>query len=149
MMGRIRFLLVWLAVAGAAAAMAPDLEAVKAEENLFKRARKSVENADRMLDVARDAYLKGESDKVSAALKEVDDSIALAYQSLKDTGRKPRKISKHYKRAEIGSRKLLRRLETFRNEMSYLDREQIEEVIKNVRKIQQDLLFDVMGGGHK
>jgi len=146
-MGRIRFLLVVLAASVAAAAMAADLEAVKAEENLFKRARKSVENADRMLDVARAAYQKGERDKVSAALKEVDDSIALAYQSLQDTGRKPRKISKHYKRAEIGSRKLLRRLETFRNEMSYLDREQIEQVIKHIQKIQEELLLDVMGGG--
>lgn len=123
-----------------------DLEAVKTEANLEKRARKALENADQMLDAAREAYLKGEFDEMKAALGEVDDSVRLAYQSLKDTGKNPRKSPKHFKRAEISTRKLLRRLDSFRNEMSYLDRDQVEKVIQTVRKVNSDLLHDVMGG---
>ena len=143
-MGRRHFVLM-LSVAGGVARA--DLDAVMAESKLERRFRKAIENANKMLDAARAAYLKGETETVNTALQEVEDSVKLAYQSLKDTGRKPRKASKHYKRAEIGARKLLRRLDTFRNEMSYLDREKIEAVMKKVEEVQDNLLNDVMGGG--
>jgi hypothetical protein len=55
-------------------------------------------------------------------------------------------VSRHYKRAEIGSRKLLRELDGFRNEMSYLEREEIDKVIQTVQKVQSELLHAVMGG---
>lgn len=147
MRGRILIPLALLAAAGSVIEMRADLGPIRAEKNLFRRARRAVENADRMMDTARDAYQKGQRKAMMNALKELDDSLALAYESLKETGRKPRKISNHYKRAEIGSRKLLRRLEDFRDEMSYTDRAPIDEVIKKVQKIHDQLLRDVMGGG--
>jgi hypothetical protein len=123
-----------------------ELDAVKAEKNLQKRAKLAMENADAALDKARAAYMSGEMEAQAAGLTEVEESVALAYQSLKETGKNPRKASRHYKRAEIGSRKLLRRLDTFRNEMSYLDRDPIDKVIQSVTKVHDDLLKDVMGG---
>ena len=126
-----------------------DLEAVKAERRLEKRSEKALKNADEMLNVARDAYLKGDAGLLRAVLAEVRESVELSYQSLKETGKNPRKRSKPYKRAEIRTRKLLRRLDTFRGEMSYLDRDQIEEVIKSVQKVHDDLLHDIMGGGKR
>lgn len=123
-----------------------DLEVAKAERNLTKRSRLALENADKVLDAAREAYLQGDNDKLAASFEELEASVELAYQSLKDTGKKPRKAAKHYKRGEIGTRKLLRRLETFQADMSYLDREKIEEVIKTVQRVHDDFLLDVMGG---
>ncbi len=124
-----------------------DLEAVKREPKLEKRARKAMDNAGKAFDRARSAYRKGETEVLRVSLQEVADSVALAQKSLQETGKQPRKASKHYKRAEIGSRKLLRRLDNFRNEMSYLDRDQIDEVIASVQKIHEELLHAVMGGG--
>ncbi len=124
-----------------------DLETVKAEKNLYRRARKAIENANAALDAAREAYLAGDLEQTNNRLQEVEDSVRLAYDSLQATGRKPRKIAKHYKRAEIGARQLIRRLNGFRDSMSYLDREKIDEVIENVEELQDMLLNAVMGGG--
>jgi len=130
MIRRRQFLAGWLAVVSGGILRA-DLKAVRAEPRLEKRADKALKNAHAML----------------AALDEVAESVQLAYQSLKDTGKNPRKRAKPFKRAEISTRKLLRRLESLRDEMSYLDRDQIDSVISVVRKVNEDLLHDVMGGG--
>jgi hypothetical protein len=123
-----------------------DLETVKQVVDPKQRAQDAMDNARRAFDIARDAYAQGEMAKVEAALEELRQSVELTYKSLGEVGKPPRKMAKHYKRAEIGCRKLLRRMEGFRDSMSYLDRETIDEVIKAVQKIQSDLLHDVMGG---
>ncbi len=124
-----------------------DLQSVKAEKNLYRRARKAMENANAALDAAREAYLAGDLEQTNTRLQEVEDSVRLAYDSLQATGRKPRKIAKHYKRAEIGARQLIRRLNGFRDSMSYVDRDKIDKVIDNVEQLQDMLLNAVMGGG--
>lgn len=123
-----------------------DLETIKAEPRLDKRSQKAIKNADTMLDAAKRAYRKGDSETVKAALEEIRESIDLAYQSLQETGWNPRKRSRPYKRAEISTRKLLRHLDNFQRDMSYLDRDQIGAVIKSVQKVHDDLLFLIMGG---
>jgi len=146
MIRRRQFLAGWLAVVSGGILRA-DLKAVKAEPRLEKRAEKALKNAHAMLDAAREAYRKGDSERMKAALDEVTESVKLAYRSLKDTGKNPRKRAKPFKRAEISTRQLLRRLDSFRDEMSYQDREQLDGVIGAVRKVNEDLLHDVMGGG--
>jgi len=123
-----------------------DLEAVRAEKRLEKRARLALENADRMITAAREAYQQGDASLVRAALDEVAASVELCYQSLKETGKDPRRNYRHYKHAEITTRQLLRRLGGFRDEMSYLDRELIEPVIERVEHVNKELLDDIMGG---
>jgi hypothetical protein len=132
-----------------AAWLAADLEAVRAERKLDKRARLALENAGQMVTAAREAYQKGDGDAVRAALEEVAQSVDLCYESLRATGQDPRRNFRHYKRAEIGTRQLLRRLDSFRDEMSVLDRELIESVIERVRQVNQRLLHDIMGGKKK
>lgn len=147
----MRFPLAAVAVVAAIVLAPPaaqaDLEAVKSEKKLEKRSKLALENADAMLDVAREAYRTGDAGKLHAALVELQESVELAYQSLVDTGKKPRKSASHYKRGEISTRQLLRRLDTFMREMSYMDRDQVESVIKAVQKIHDSFLLDVMGGG--
>jgi hypothetical protein len=38
-------------------------------------------------------------------------------------------------------------LETFRDELSYLERDTIDSVIKVIQKVHHDFLMGVMGGG--
>ncbi len=137
----------FLMLFAAAGLLRADLDAVKAEKNLYRRARKAIDNANAAFDAARDAYLKGDMETMSAKLQELEDSVRLAYESLQATGRKPRKIARHYKRAEIGARQLIRRLNGLRDTMSYLDRDKIDRVIQNVEELQDKLLDAVMGGG--
>lgn len=139
------FVLLAFAHFGAALAEA-DLEAVRAEKRLERRARLALENADRMITAAREAYQGGDATAVRSALEEVAVSVELCYQSLKETGKDPRRNFRHYKHAEISTRQLLRRLDGFRDEMSYLDRELIEPVIERVEQVNKDLLHDIMGG---
>jgi hypothetical protein len=140
---RLAILMMTLLLAPAAAA---DLAAIQAEPNLEKRARKALDNADAALKAAREAYLdKGDLTETRKALDEIEESVALASKSLYDTGKDPFKKSKHFKRAEIRTRKLLRRLSDFREQMSVLDRDEIDKVRASVQKIHDDLLAGIMG----
>lgn len=124
-----------------------DLKAIRAEPKLEKRSAKALEYASTRLNVAREAYQKGETELVEAALAEVRESVELSRDSLKETGRNPRKSFKHYKRAEIATRQLLRRLGTFRDEMGYLDRDKADPVIQTVQEVHEELLHAIMGVG--
>ncbi len=123
-----------------------DLSAAKAETNLEKRAHLALLNADAALKAAQDAYLsKGDLPQTQRDLEEVSESVDLAYASLRETGKNPSKRPKHFKTAEIKTRELLRRLDDFREEMSALDRDQIEKVRANVQKVHDALLAGIMG----
>jgi hypothetical protein len=123
-----------------------DLEEIKEDTNLQRRSRKALENADAVLDKAREAYRKGDGSTMDQAFQEIIASVELAYQALVERGRDPRKNAQPYKRGEIKTRELLRRLTTFREEMSYMDRDRIASVIEAVDKIHGNFLRDVMGG---
>ena len=92
-------------------ALAFDLTSITSEPNLEKRSERALDYANLALDAARDHYNAGDYDKSQSDLQEVRDSVELAYQSLSDTGKDPRKDPKFFKRAELRLRELLRRLE--------------------------------------
>jgi hypothetical protein len=133
-----------------AASARADLNTVKTEPKLEKRAEKALENAKTALAAARTAYMEKEDvAQTNASLQEVGDSVQLAYDSLMATGKDPRRSSKHFKRAEIRTRELMRHLDDFRAEMSALDRDDIEKVRLAVQKVHDDLLEGIMGRGRK
>lgn len=121
------------------------LDAVKAEPKLEKRAAKALANADAAVTSARDAYAAGDLPRTTAALEEVRQSVELAYSSLLETRKNPRKRPTHFKRAEIRTRELLRRLDDFREQMSYEDRGVLDEVRAAVQKVREDLLRGLLG----
>ncbi|MGD0015075.1 MAG: hypothetical protein ABSD56_11740 [Bryobacteraceae bacterium] len=121
------------------------LDAVKAEPNLEKRAGMALANAGAALTSARDSYVAGDLQRTTAALDEVRQSVELAYSSLLETHKNPRKKPMPFKRAEIRTRELLRRLDDFREQMSYEDRGVLDEVRAAVRKIREDLLRGLLG----
>lgn len=131
----------------AAAPAWADLEAVKSEPNLEKRAHKALENARNALKAAQRAYLeKNDVAAANASLAEIERSVELCFESLIETGKTPSRSPKHFKRAEIGTRGLLRRLRDFRERMSVMDREEIDRVRATVQKIHDSLLAGIMGG---
>ena len=122
-----------------------DLETIRKQPNLEKRSELALANADAALDRARDAYQKGEDTIFRTSLAEADDSIALSKQSLDESGKNARKSPKYFKRAEIGIRRLSRRLDNLRIEVSVEDRPVVEPVFSRALKLQEEILLAIMG----
>jgi hypothetical protein len=139
-------LAVGLALAGSSKA---DLSRALKEPNLEKRSQLALENATTAYKAARTAYEKGESEQVAALLGEVQESVELAQTSLTKTGKNPRRSPKWFKRAEIETRELLKRLDAFEHEMGFSDRPILEKVKARVQTIHDELLVGLMEGKRK
>jgi hypothetical protein len=133
----------------AAGTLSADLQKAMAEQNLEKRSQLALENANDAYHKARSDYDKGNSTQLAADLKEIQDSVELAYTSLKETGKDPRKHSKYFKRAEIDTRNLLRHLDAFQRDMSFEDRPMLDKLKARVQKIHDDLLMGLIEGNPK
>lgn len=123
--------------------LAFDLATARNEPNLEKRCELALKNADQAVTAARDAYKDGEFSKVKSALAEVGESVDLAYQSLVNSGKDPRG-SRYYKRAELDTRQLLRRLDGLRETMSVVDQDVIDPVRMQISDIHDKLLTAIM-----
>jgi len=135
----------WLFIAlWAARAWAGDLGAIRSEPNLERRSDLALQYANTALDTARDAYSAGDMDKTGAAFEEVGASVDLAFDSLGATGKDPRRSPKFFKRAEMSTRQLLRRLDGLLESMSVADRSLAEGVRKRVAEIHDNLLLGIM-----
>jgi len=120
-----------------------DLGSVKSQPDLNERSELALENADHAIDEARKASQAGDDKAMQAALSEIDDSVALCYQSLEETHTTPRK-SRFYKHAELKVSALLRRLSTLRDEVGYETRPAVEGVIKKLSDVHDQLLSEIM-----
>ena len=125
-----------------------DLKRAMAEPNLEKRSGVALDNAAAALKAAREAYDKNDSDLTAKEATEIQESVDLAYASLVQSGKNPRNSS-WCKKAEIATRDLSRRLESFQEQMSYSDRPMLDEVKADVQKVHDDLLMGVMEGRKK
>ena len=125
-----------------------DLKRAMAEPNLERRSGLALENAAAALKAAREAYDKNDSDLTAKYAAEIQESVDLAYDSLVQSGKNPRNSS-WCKKAEISTRDLSRRLESFQEQMSYSDRPMLDKVKADVQKVHDDLLMGVMEGRKK
>ena len=76
-----------------------DLKTALAEPNLGKRSKLALDNAAMALKAAREAYGKGDNEKVAAMVEEIQQSVDLAYDSLIKTGKDPRSSPHSYSSA--------------------------------------------------
>lgn len=137
-----------LSMALAPAARA-DLKAALAERDLGKRSKLALDNAADTVKGAREAVQRGESEKVSAAVAEIRESVDLAYDSLKSTGKDPRKSPKWFKHAEISTRELIKKLNTLQDDMNFADRPVVADLKKRVQQVHDELLVGLMEGKQK
>ena len=141
-------MLALFAIAGAAALHA-DLKKAQAEPDLEKRSKLALDNAFAAYQTARDAYQKSEMEPVQAGIEEMEQSVDLAYQSLTETGKNPRRSPKWFKIAEIATRDLTRRIASFQDQMSYTDRALLDKVKARVQQVHDELLLGLMEGKKK
>jgi hypothetical protein len=143
-MKRIALAMMLLSAAGLHA----DLKRALAEPNLEKRSGLALENASAALKLARAAYDRGDNDEVAKEAAEILESVELASTSLNQSGKNPRR-SDWFKKAEISTRDLSRRLQDFQDQMSYVDRPLLDKVKERVQKVHEELLLGVMEGRKK
>jgi hypothetical protein len=122
--------------------LAFDLAAIKLEPNLERRSDLALGNASAAMDAARDAST--DEAKLKAALTELRESVDLAYQSLVDSGKSARRNPKFFKRAELKTRELMRRLEGLAQAVDADDRVFVESIRDRVSKVHDDLIQDIM-----
>jgi len=134
----VHFLLVFLTIA------AVDLSSIKTEPNLEKRSDLALDYANAALDSARDAYNSGDYAKAQASFNEVAESVDLSWQSLTESGKYARNNG-HFKRAELKTRELLRRLDGMADLVSGDDRGMVEKVRARVAQIHDQLIQGIMG----
>ncbi|MBI4873542.1 MAG: hypothetical protein HY822_02790 [Acidobacteria bacterium] len=134
----------WLSILFSFAAAPPDLASIRTEKNLEKRAGLAMDFASHRVDTAREAWQAGKPAEMAAALQEIGDAVELAQLSLKQTGKKASKSPKHFKRAELAARNLLRRLDSLINDLSVDEREPAEKTRARVHRVQESLLLDIM-----
>jgi len=125
-----------------------DLKRAMAEPNLEKRSGLAMDNALAALKSARAAYDKGDNDEVAKDAEEALVSVNLAASSLDQSGKNPRR-SMWYKKAEISTRDLSRRIQDFQDQMSYVDRPLLDKLKTRVQEVHEQLLLGVMEGKQK
>ena len=134
------FLFVLLALRISAA----DLASIRQEANAERRSQLALDYAATALDAARGGYQAGDINKAEAALNEVGEAVGLAYQSILDTGKVARRNPGLFKRAELATRQLLRRIEGLAESLSFQDRPLAEKVRDRVGAVHDDLVDAIM-----
>ena len=142
---RISFWLALLCSFPAASLWAIDLASVQQEPNLDRRSQLAMELANSALDSARTAYQANDLDKTRASLDDTGEAVSLAYESLKQTGKEARRDPKFFKRTELATRQMLRRIEGMAESMNFEDRSLIDKLRERVAAIHENLLQDIMG----
>lgn len=136
----------WLLIAAIFATQmcAADLASIRQEPNLERRSQLAMDFANTALDAAHSQYGAGDTAKTEATLTEVGAAVDLAYQSLLDTGKEARRDPKFFKRTELATRQLLRRIEGMADAMGYQDRAAAEKLRDRVAEIHDDLIKAIM-----
>ena len=146
----VRFALVTVvAVLGVALSARADLKQVLAEPNLEKRSKLALDNASAALKRVREAYQKGDLDAVRADVAEALESVNITEKSLNETGKDPRRSPKWFKRAEMETRDLGRRIDSVQQEMSYTDRPLLDPLKTRTLQVHDALLVGLMEGKRK
>jgi hypothetical protein len=70
--------------------------------------------------------------------------VNLAYSSLKQTGKEARRDPKFFKRTELATRQMLRRIEGMAESMNFEDRSLTDKLRERVAAIHENLLQDIM-----
>lgn len=121
-----------------------DLEAIKAEPKLERRARYALKFAKTCVKRVLKAYQDGDTARGEELLLEIQEAVELAYDSLMATGKHPRKKPKHFKRAEIRTRRLLSDLDELRRNLHYDERKTLDAVQAKISEINDKLLMAIM-----
>ncbi len=126
-----------------ATALRADLTRAKAEPNLERRARLALDNAEAQVRLASAAGKTNDWPAAQAALKELRESVDLAYASLNQTGKTPRN-SRQYKNIEVKLRGIIKNTEDYRGTLDFEQREALAPLMDHLRRLHDEVLQRIM-----
>ena len=123
------------------------LDDVRKEPSLEKRSELAIEYAGTALARARKAVSEsGSRAALEDALNETLTACQLALDSLRQTGKPPKKLGRQFKRGELRTRAYLKTLTDLVFALSLADRPRAEEVRDKIQLLHEEFLLGVMGG---
>jgi hypothetical protein len=123
-------------------AQVPD--AVRKEPAADKRVAAAYVFAGVSVDAARKAHGEADSEGTRKAVEDAAAAVEFALETLEGMGKPPYKNAGNYKKAELRTRELLRRLDTLVKDASVDDREILERAQARVTRVHEKLLEGVM-----
>jgi hypothetical protein len=140
--------LLGLSMVLSAAAFEPaDLAAVKKEPDLQKRSEKALDAAMETLKSAR--ALPAEGGSLADLQKHMDavvEAVELSLQSLRDTGKKPNKLTRAYKRGELKTREIQKQIDILIQALAFDNRPPAEKAQARMNVLHEEFLFGIMSG---
>lgn len=123
------------------------LESVKQEQDPMKRFQRALALAESTMDSANQ-LVRGGGSKIALeeSLNEIAGASALALQSLRDTGKKAAKMAKEYKKGELATRSLQKRLGDMAMAVGFEERGAVEKTRDEVTITHEEFLLGVMSG---
>jgi hypothetical protein len=134
----------FIALTTAAWAQVPTWDAVKAEADPEKQSQMALELAQHGVDGVVEAYRQGLPEQARAMLARIVEAAELSLKALDASGKDARSRPKHFKRAEIATRKLARSLEGAQRQLIYDERPDLDPVIKRIEAINGEILSQIM-----
>ena len=135
---------VWVGLPPAWAGTSEALERIQREPNLKRRAKLALDHAASCVDRVGRAYGEGDPRKGEALLEEIEAAVELAKASLDATGKNPSRRPKHFKRAEIATRKLIIQLHDLETRLGFDEREPLQAVRARISEINGEILMGIM-----
>jgi len=120
-----------------------DLESVKSEPNLERRAELALQNANDAIDRAKQYEADSQYDKLHQAVIEVQQSVELCQESLEATGKDPRRNTKQFKKVEMRIHLLTRRVRGFEDEVSIEDKPVVHKVAERLDEINDEIVSGI------
>ena len=120
------------------------LERIGREPNLERRAKLALAHAESCVERAGRAYEEGDPKQGEALLAEIQASVEFAKESLDATGKNPSRKPKHFKRAEIATRELVRLLNDLEIRLGFDEREPVKPVRARIVEINTEILMGIM-----
>jgi hypothetical protein len=118
-----------------------NLDQIRSDPNLEHRAHSAIEYSSVAERNSEAAYSKGDLDAVRAELKNMQDAIELAKQSLEQTGKSPQKHPGPYKFGELRTEEMIVRLGDLQHKMDADERPMVDGPKAKVEEV-HDAWFD-------
>jgi len=118
--------------------------ALPAQPDLVQQARRSLTEAEQAVDKAGEPCQAGEYESCITRLTEVQSGVEAAHHSLEKTGINPSRSPRHFKDAEVRTRKILKLLRALASYIHPEDRKQYDAVVEGVSRINEKLLSGIM-----
>jgi hypothetical protein len=122
-----------------------DVSAIRKEPVPERRFERAILQMELSMKEAQDLFKQGaEPARLQAKIEEIGACGDLSLEALRDTGKKPGKLTKQYKRGEVKTRETLRKMESFVAALGFDERPPAEKIKIRLQVVQEEYLLGVM-----